>query len=68
MTLRAGSMSFGKLDLPRLKSLKVVTGGFDKKNLKEICDASWPALESLHLYLGQDNYGGNSKVKESEKS
>jgi uncharacterized protein (TIGR02996 family) len=64
LTLRAGSMSLGKLELPALRKLRVETGGFDKKNVKEICDASWPALESLHLYLGQHNYGGNSKVKD----
>jgi uncharacterized protein (TIGR02996 family) len=65
LTLRAGSMKLGAINLPRLRRLKVVTGGLDKKNLHSICSARWPALESLHVYLGTDNYGGNCKLKDT---
>jgi uncharacterized protein (TIGR02996 family) len=65
LTLRAGSMKLGAINLPKLRALKVVTGGLDKKNLQAICAAKWPALASLHVYLGTDNYGGNCKLKDA---
>ena len=64
LTLRSGSMKLGAISLPQLRSLKIITGGLDKKNVQAICAAKWPSLESLHLYFGTDNYGGNCSIKD----
>ena len=65
LTLRGGSdMKLGKIELPDLRTLTIITGGLDKKNVAAIADAKWPKLERLELWFGTDNYGGNCKVKD----
>ena len=67
LTLRSGSMSFGKagqLVLPYLRELMVVTGGLTKDSLKAITGAHLPSLEKLVLYLGTERYGGDIKRKD----
>jgi uncharacterized protein (TIGR02996 family) len=61
LTIRSGSMKLGKIALPKLTTLRVITGGLDKASLKSVCEAKWPALEHLSLQLGQD---GGIKVKD----
>ena len=55
LTLRSGSMKLGKIDLPKLKELRIITGGFDKGSLASICNAKWPNLETLNIQLGDEN-------------
>jgi uncharacterized protein (TIGR02996 family) len=55
LTLRSGSMALGKIELPNLKELIVITGGFDVGSLQSICQARWSKLERLSLQLGSDN-------------
>ncbi len=54
LTLRSGSMAVGKIDLPKLKELVVISGGFDRKSLANICAAKWPHLETLNIQLGDE--------------
>ena len=61
LTVRAGSMKLGKIDLPELRELRVITGGLDNGSLKSVCAARWPALETLSLQLGSD---GNITIKD----
>ena len=62
ISIDSGNVDLGKqIDLPRLKSLVIETGGLDRSNLKTIAKAKWPALEQLTLYLGTSDYGGNAK-------
>jgi len=60
LTVRSGSMKLGKLELPELRELNVITGGFDAGSLASVCAARWPVLERLSLELGQEN---NIKLK-----
>jgi uncharacterized protein (TIGR02996 family) len=55
LTLRSGTMRVGKIDLPNLKELVIITGGFDKKSLASICAAKWPKLETLNIQLGDED-------------
>jgi uncharacterized protein (TIGR02996 family) len=62
VSIDMGNVVLGKqIDLPRLKSLTIKSGGLDRNNLLAIGKAKWPALEQLTLYLGSSNYGGNAK-------
>lgn len=62
LALEVGRIDLGKgLALPRLRSLRIETGGLDRKNVQAIAAAKWPALEELVLYLGTKDYGGTVK-------
>jgi uncharacterized protein (TIGR02996 family) len=61
LVLRSGTMKLGKIDLPKLKELEILTGGLDKASLASICNAKWPQLEKLHVQTGDD---GNIKLKD----
>jgi len=54
LVLRSGAMKLGAIDLPKLRELRVVTGGLDKASLASICSAKWPVLEVLNLQLGRE--------------
>lgn len=54
LTLRSGRMKLGKIDLPNLRELRIITGGFDTKSLASICNAKWPKLETLNIQLGNE--------------
>jgi uncharacterized protein (TIGR02996 family) len=54
LTVRSGTMKLGKLDLPALEQLFIISGGLDRKSLASICTASWPALETLSVQLGRE--------------
>jgi len=64
LTLRGGSMSLGKIDLPELRELTIISGGLDKKSVAAIANAKWPKLEKLELWTGSTNYGGDSTIKD----
>ena len=65
LTIRGGSdLKLGTLNLPELRSLTIITGGLDKKNVAAIGAAKWPKLEKLELWFGTKNYGGNCTVKD----
>lgn len=58
--LRSGSMKLGAIDLPRLESLEIITGGMDRDSADHIARAAWPALVSLSLMFGPGPRGGLS--------
>ncbi len=67
LTLRSGSMNLGKpgqLVFPRLRTLRIITGGFSRDQLKAVVNAHLPSLEELTLYFGTENYGCNIKRKD----
>ena len=53
-----GRMTLGAIDLPMLRTLRIETGGLPAHVLDSIAAASWPALETLVIFLGTENYGG----------
>lgn len=67
LLVHAGSMSFGKIDAPNLRSFRVETGGLGKKSLASILDAKAPKLETLNLWFGQVDYGFDCKLADMVK-
>lgn len=59
LAIQAGDVTLGRIDLPSLRSLEIVTGGLRRHVLESISAASWPRLERLVLYLGTERYGGD---------
>jgi hypothetical protein len=57
-------LQLGELKLDRLKTLIIETGGLNPDIVKEICQAKLPQLEHLELWLGDPNYGGDTKVED----
>ena len=62
-----GDMKLGKIDLPALKKLEIITGGLDKATLGAVSTAKWPNLETLTLYFGDDSYGGDCTADDLEQ-
>ncbi|MBA3503688.1 MAG: WGR domain-containing protein [Myxococcota bacterium] len=60
LTLRSGSMKLGKLVLPKLKELFIISGGLDKKSLASITEQKWPHLETLNVQVGEE---GSPEIK-----
>jgi hypothetical protein len=65
LRLRSGSsMLTGKLDLPRLETLKIETGGLSVTNVRDLAKSKLPSLASAEIYLGSSSYGGDAKAKD----
>ncbi len=58
LTLTGGSIGIGTPVAPKLKRLKLETGGLPKQPVEALSKATLPALETLEIWFGQDNYGG----------
>jgi hypothetical protein len=59
--IRGGTnLQLGAIRHARLKSLVVEAGGLPRTVVQEIGKADLPALEHLEIWLGTDEYGGNS--------
>jgi uncharacterized protein (TIGR02996 family) len=54
LTLRSGTMNVGKIDLPKLEELRIISGGLDKASFAAIMGAKWPKLERVTLQLGEE--------------
>ena len=54
----------GTFDLPRLKRLEVVTGGMAASCARSFASGQLPAAESIELWFGSDNYGGDTTVND----
>ncbi|MGC4116130.1 MAG: TIGR02996 domain-containing protein [Myxococcales bacterium] len=64
LKVRAGSMTLGALDLPKLEELVLETGGLSKASFQAVSDAHWPSLERLELWFGSDNYGAECRAED----
>ncbi|XSG76976.1 STM4015 family protein [Herpetosiphon llansteffanensis] len=63
LAIRGGSnLSFGAIHHQQLKGLVIQTGGLPVQVVRDVAAANLPALEHLELWLGNDEYGGNSTV------
>ncbi|MBL8956079.1 MAG: molybdenum metabolism regulator [Myxococcaceae bacterium] len=59
--IRAGEGGeLGDVVLPELRSFIRESGGLASAEIERISNATWPKLESLEIWIGQDNYGGDS--------
>lgn len=62
LSITAGDVTLGRVELPALRSLEIVTGGLRRHVLESVAAASWPRLERLVLYLGTERYGGECTI------
>jgi hypothetical protein len=63
LAVRGGSnLNFGPLRHDHLKTLIVQTGGLDRGVVHQVFRAYLPNLEHIELWLGDENYGGNTTV------
>ena len=66
--VRGGNgLSLGTLELGRLRTLVVESGGLPQSVVRQVASSSLPALEHLELYLGTYEYGGYREVVEDLK-
>lgn len=57
-------LSFSQVSHPSLKSLRVETGGMPRSVVRQIFLSDFPALESLELLFGEENYGFDGSVED----
>jgi predicted DNA-binding WGR domain protein len=57
-----GPKTMGKLASDTLRSLALETGGLDRGIVQSLSGSRLPALEHLELWLGTDEYGGNTEI------
>lgn len=63
LVVRGGNgLRFGKLKHAALRSLTVQSGGLSSEAVRDVVSADLPALRTLTLWLGVDEYGGTSTV------
>jgi hypothetical protein len=65
LTVRGGTgLSLGTPRHARLRELVIQTGGLPRSVVHEVGSADLPALEHLELWLGAEDYGGDSTVED----
>lgn len=57
LTLRAGRITIGSIDLPELESLTTISGGLDADSLGALAQATWPALRRTSICVGRARHG-----------
>jgi uncharacterized protein (TIGR02996 family) len=58
LTIAAGRITLGTIDLPKLRKLHITCGGLPGHVLASIAAARWPALEELDVFTGTQEYSG----------
>ena len=62
--IEAGAFTLGTIELPNLVHAVFRTGGLSKQAAKSIATATWPKIERLEVYFGDENYGGDCTPKD----
>jgi uncharacterized protein (TIGR02996 family) len=62
--LRGGSIDIGKLEHSTLESLVIETGGLPKGAVASVGKCQLPALTTMEVWFGRDEYGGDGNVKQ----
>lgn len=65
LSITAGRLTLGAIDLPRLRRLRLITGGLRAHVPASIAAARWPALEELSVYFGTGTYGGDCTIADA---
>ena len=60
-------LALGKINAPNLQTLEIICGGLPKEVIQSIRDANLPALKSLTLYIGVEDYGFDGTIKDIEE-
>jgi hypothetical protein len=55
-------LRFTEVKHDKLKTLRIESGGLNHETLVDLNRLDLPALEYLELWLGREEYGGNSKI------
>ena len=58
------NLSIGKTERPNLKKLEIISGGLPVSVVQDIVGSKFPNLESLILYLGEENYGFDGTLED----
>lgn len=58
------NLSLGDVQHENLKSLEIICGGLPKEVIAGIGEAKLPALESLKLYIGVEDYGFDGNIED----
>lgn len=66
LILQGGSFTLGTLDLPALRRADFITGGLSKASVHAIATAKWPRIQSLNIWFGDPNYGGDSTITDAQ--
>ncbi|MDR1203008.1 MAG: STM4015 family protein [Tannerellaceae bacterium] len=56
-------LSIGQKPRPDLKSLEIISGGFNAGILEDVLKSDFPNLEKLILYVGVDDYGFEGPIE-----
>lgn len=65
LVVRGGEgLSFSQISHRELRSLRIETGGLPRSVVREIFLCDFPALESLQLLFGDENYGFDGSVED----
>ncbi|HEX2908294.1 MAG TPA: STM4015 family protein [Phototrophicaceae bacterium] len=68
LTIRGGNgLDLEPIKLPKLKSLRIESGGLGAEVVRSIGEADLPELESLVLWLGAERYGATSTIATLER-
>lgn len=62
--ISAGRITLGAIDLPRLRRLRLESGGLRAHVLASVTSARWPMLEELDVYIGTPDYGGTCTLND----
>lgn len=52
----------GEISMPKLESFTIECSGMKKKNLEQLFNADMPNLMHLELWIGTDEYGGETNI------
>ena len=63
----SNDLELGKVEAPNLQSLEIICGGLPEEVIQSVRDAKLPALESLTLYIGVEDYGFDGTNKDIEE-
>jgi uncharacterized protein (TIGR02996 family) len=56
--------NLGRIDLPKLRHLQVITGGLSESCVKSLAEANLPELNYMDVWFGSDSYGAGGGVDE----
>jgi uncharacterized protein (TIGR02996 family) len=66
LIVQGGEFELGTIDLPALTRAEFRTGGLSAASARAIAKATWPRLEHLEVWYGDDNYGGTATLADAE--
>ncbi len=64
LTIRARRATFGEVELPKLRSLRLETTALTFEHLLALTTRTWPSLEELTLWFGASSYGASIRAED----